>query len=1280
MPQPFPHRVSVLATTLVSGVTDAPAGLLPAKLIGAVVFDLLVRHPVVSMSDFDDDRLTDDDGRLLDARHPEAEALIDWQFRVNRRADVLWFEVGLDRDVPPRLFARRPVGPIESWTATDRRAALSDQLADVIGQWLAARRLPAIGPAPAFTRAELAATAAELDRVIAAVTDDAAVPEHAAPPRGLAIAFYRVLGDLLPHAGPMWQRVLALDPDHVVARRSAYLATLRGERVDRRAILAIVSAAPMYGKPHMSIWGEAFAADRPVEGMGLHHQGIAATLLPNNPYACHNYSLQLAEKGRREESYRWADRATVAAPAFASAHLDCVRRLRRCGRPGQAFSEAQYRCHEILEHHRQGTLAAHERSLQHHAELLLAFAHLDIGRIDEAIELAESALASVPPELEAEFAWARSRLDQWRSDPLLLANAYAWDGHHAADPGRVVKGLSLGRIADEDDVAMMIDALVALGREELALVAYHHHAGVDGGMALGDGKARLAAARALLLCGDAATALEQIQIVELRRPQARLEAEINRVLRLACCRSAAEWDAVIRKRITAGAERLARMAARDLADFVPGVSRLIISAALGEQSPFVLDDAAIQIAVDAVPEAARWSAAIVERLRRPPDDTLESADRLAQEWWSVLVPPGKDRDGHAASAMLAFGVALARYLELSTQHPTPIAGAYRHIATEALHLVRRSRYQITDRAIRGVLALIERCGDADDWVRDMWLLRLERALDLDHEQGAQLAAVTQGLPSVSSLIRGDERIGWELRFAFDLGADPSQREPASFMFERTVRATEGGAVAAAWSRVIARADDHGAASVDALWLAALAAQHWEPWTNLAAALFGLGRRDDGFDAACRALARATGAERGIAIDRLRPVWPATGLDVPIAPAAAFMAGMGALAAPATLDRAVRCLRWSAVADPTNLDAVRALAAALARAGRVHECVRVLASIDRHDPARAAGNLLLDAGRYADAVLAYRYAAMRFSTSDDWRLLAVAAWHADDSEIAVHAYQKCMAAGGTIDAETLNGYVTSLNAIGRWKEAEAVADRLIDVAGGSGEDTGATGHSHGRSGFAVAGPDPLYRAAGLHALAVALAGQGKFAEAAKYAREAVALNPAAQHTEEMAETLRCIEARQGPPVERGPESGIERTAFDALAAGDPHTPENLARDANSWGLARAAIAAAELRRGDEVGLSVPGRVLEAALRMLDRTPGVLAPDAILCRIRALRIRENAFIQIDPAPPPGQRMTPDELDERHAERVERAAELDRARGPAPRRPRTTRSGENAEPATD
>ena len=42
---------------------------------------------------------------------------------------------------------------------------------------------------------------------------------------------------------------------------------------------------------------------------------------------------------------------------------------------------------------------------------------------------------------------------------------------------------------------MLIDSLVAIGREDQAEIAYQHCAGLDGNGVLGDGKARLAAAR-----------------------------------------------------------------------------------------------------------------------------------------------------------------------------------------------------------------------------------------------------------------------------------------------------------------------------------------------------------------------------------------------------------------------------------------------------------------------------------------------------------------------------------------------------------------------------------------------------------------------------------------------------------------------------------------------------------------------------------------------------------------------------------------------------------------
>ena len=71
---------------------------------------------------------------------------------------------------------------------------------------------------------------------------------------------------------------------------------------------------------------------------------------------------------------------------------------------------------------------------------------------------------------------------------------------------------------------------LAVGREDQAEVAYHHCAGLDGAGLLADGKARLSAARALILANELDEALDQIQITQLRRSQSRHEAEINRLL------------------------------------------------------------------------------------------------------------------------------------------------------------------------------------------------------------------------------------------------------------------------------------------------------------------------------------------------------------------------------------------------------------------------------------------------------------------------------------------------------------------------------------------------------------------------------------------------------------------------------------------------------------------------------------------------------------------------------------------------------------------------------
>ncbi len=1228
-PLPYPHRVTFLATTL-SGVADPDVAPFVARALAVIVFDHFVRHRIVTLGE-DDERVTDEHGQMLDIRHPQIDDSIDWLFRIGRRHEVLYFEVGLDRSAAPVLHARRPDGSAAEWGSSPE-VALSQQLSQCLAQWLGERRLPSVGPLADFTLDDLRVVATQLARVDTALLqygELAKIPKNLLVAPRLAVPYYRILAELArDEARTFDARILELDPQNPVACRNRYVTGLLHGEADRRDILPVIADAPMYGKPHLSIWGEPFAAERPLEGMGVRHQGIAASLMPANPYACHNYSLQLADVARREESYRWADRATVAAPQFGAAHLDCVRRLRQLGRPGQAFAEAQFRCREILDREATGKLPANDWQAPHHAALLIAFTHLDIGRLDEAIELADAALARVPtdaPTQEA-FNWAKKRIAHWKSDAGLLARAYAWEGHHRGDPGRVITGMTRGRLTDDEDAMMLIDSLVTLGRDDQAEVAYWHCAGIDGQGILGDGKARLVSAKTLILNGDLAEAFDQIQIVQLRRGHSRLEAEINRILRLAAIRSASEWDNVIERKLEVGAIRLARTAARDLADFVPAFDTAIARRALGERTPFQLDPLWIAELIGAVPAAQQASATILSRLGWPREDSLRAADTLAQEWWTVLVPPARDRDAHAAGAVLALGVALANYFVATAGPATPIAGAYRHIATEALHLVRRSRYQIEPAAIQALLRLVDHLGGkVPEWLLDTWLLRIERALDLEAEHGAYLETLIAGMPTVQRMLRGDERTGWELRLAHDLATDPSQYEPAAMLYERCARAIEGGTVELAWSTA-AVAGASGAVALDVHWLAAMANPSGvgAPWLRAAEGLFAAGRAGDGFAAACRGMAATPSRDRAIAVNELTPSWKAAANATPLNDAAAFDAGLAA-ASEDNLPLAVQHLRWAAACEPGNAKRAQGLAVALARLGQGLEAVRVLACHERTDAPRLIGRVLLDAGRHADATMVLRYAARRFRSPDDWETLACAASRADNDAVCIEAGRKALALGARTPL-LLEAMATSLYRLGEFVECEEIARQLI--ASGSNE----------------------IRCVGLHAMARALAGQGRHVDAHPYAKAAAELGPNGELAADLIETMDRIIAQQTPAIRQSPEHSMERRAYADLEAGAFDTLIS-AITSPAWGIARVALTACEFRKDDESGLAIAPRALDAAVAILGRTEGALHPEAVLARIRALRIRDNAFIQIDPPPPLGRRLTPAEFDRAYAERDRR-----------------------------
>src|SRR6185503_1488276 len=106
-----------------------------------------------------------------------------------------------------------------------------------------------------------------------------------------------------------------------------------------------------------------------------------------------------------------------------------------------------------------------------------------------------------------------------------------------------------------------------------------------------------------------------------------------------------------------------------------------------------------------------------------------------------------------------------------------------------------------------------------------------------------------------------------------------------------------------------------------------------------------------------------------------------------------------------------------------------------------------------------------------------------------------------------------------------------------------------------------------------------RIGALHAMARALAGQGRHVDAHPYAKEAARLQPNGELAAELIETMDRIVAQQAPPIRASAEISMERNAFADLEAGRFELIET-AFSSPSWGVTRAALAACELRREDE----------------------------------------------------------------------------------------------------
>ncbi len=1233
---PLPHRISCPFFPLMhlSGRDDRLAQF-AADLFHQILFEHLVRHPVVSMTDTDDQNQANwgvDDGSAPEA-DAEREKLIDWQFEVSRRDELLLFQFNLDPAAQPELAMRVLTRQRQLDAFTGATGTLSQQLSQVLGLWLRSRGLPpAPRPLPSFNTAEYIDTVRAIEAIADAVEKDdpGRVIQVASQIRAVPVAALRlVLGNMHgPFELELEQRILQLEPDNPIALRQDFFRKLEaeGESLDRNIILAAINAAPQWGKPHLSMHGKKVGGK-----LALRHQGIAAQLMPSNPWAQDNFGLQLMNHSRPDEALRSFDRAVKASPLFQKSWQNCMDAARATDRLGEAFieiTERRWRFYPIWRDSGHDVTPEMLETIAY-AQCRVAETYKDVGRLDEAIDLYRAAMADIDGNQRV-----TDTFNEWTTDPAILATCFAREGHHRKDPGRVVLGYGKGAVENGNDVAHLIDALIALGREELAPIAFAACQGKD---LVHSAAARLAGARAHVLTSRLDLAFQELEIVRLHHAPGNWELEIDRLLRLAAARPSSEWETLVRSKLDAGAKRLARLAARDGVDFVPGFG----------------DTAAAKLALANEPALAEtpYQDAWVEPLRvalgrevtAPIDGffhgriepSLETADLLVNDWPQLLGAMQAEDPATGAKALYLFTQSLCRYLAATTGTGSALAGGLRTLADESLSLLRKT--SLAEDWFRPMLECVELTGqNVDYWLLDAWLLRIERALQIENTFSGHTANLTRGLRRVAQLLRGDERIAFEHRQAEDLRADPQQVHWARSLFERCQRAIGTGSPGIAWSEV---ADTclPAAAALDVHWTAAAANPgNAIPWINAAKRLFELGRRELAFEALVKAFPPTGRDWRNARLAELKPLWDRSGLgnDVPIEWEGAQQKGMQHFQRH-ELDKALKCLRWCDAIDSGNKGLLNNLAIVYARLGRAAEAVRTASEIDAEHGITMAGQTLLQAQKTAEGLLCHRTASMSFKSPEQWLGLGAAAWFQEDDETAALAYEQAFEMKqGRFSANELNSFATSLYNAGMFQRAGQIAELLVQAAGN----------------------DPTFHSCGMPAMARALLGQGRAAEAVPYAERAAAVNPLPDNVKEFAETL--ARAKRNDPYPQKPLRANERKhqAWHFLDLSDPLGALNVAEQALAvnrieWPLWRAKLAASEARF--DWDNETPAKAgLKVAWEALTATAGLTDLEASLVRTLALRAREEALYPVDPVVPLGQQIPRDQLEPRLAQRRARA----------------------------
>ena len=1306
-----PHRIAILAPDLTVVGSDAAYEAEAALLLWTTCIELLRRHPGLAVYDAESTPLFPQDDHFAPQYATLGATPTDAFYAPTRRDELVWLELKLPKGAV-RLHVVARGGKRESFDSIGR--SLGEQIQQVFGTWLGTRGLGplpkrlepvtadeliavvrVIGPAlveqarswtaPVTTEltlvsehqdkarpeAEEAKDDDDIGAAVDALIDLTLETKPVAPPRrqiarpvanrlpaALRVPALRLLELALRE--DLSELILAADPDHPQALFAKFVALREAGTPDFALLRRVIAASPGWARPYGAVVAEGNPSGAaPTDLETVAGAGMAALCRPAHLDVVDTAAEHLRADGRIDEAVRLMERAVQLHDRESRAHISLLHLHGSTDRIGAWLAQA-HRSASVHGCPMDPSLPWYPDQIQ--IDLLAADALMNAGRLDEAIALRANRLEG------RASTWPRHAkiLTTWRKDPRFVAWCYAREGWFRGDPARAVEGF--GRIEPEDsvDLAIFLDALVAMGREDEVALAW----GQFGlGRRLAGPVARLAAARCLLAAGEWRRGLEELWRVELTEPGRDEHAAIARCGLLLSLMPLEVAEIALAERVAIGAHSLVRRMARDIADFIPGAAKSsIVMRALGhtgKTTPFEFDPASLagfaaetrgRAAIDALftelcdqtegnerhaAAAGRRAArrgTKVERAITVIIDPLVNADRLVNRWLEVVFAEASEDDPAALAQAASYvaAQALGRYLAATTAPPNVMAGALRTVAAEALALVRQHHHALADREARALLGVIDPLlRRVDRWVGTGWLSAVERACRIDERSAGDVAGFAREFATVAARILGPEEAavlsvsiarlhrerpdGWESAAAAQasrlvlhtghIGVDEWADATAAQVAARTIELED---------------------AVDALQTACYLAEGTSamPCVQAARVLFRAGRAPAALGMLTAGLAVAGTQWRARELATLADAWTQANLDIPLA-FAEVASGIFEALQQAEPARAEKLGRWAVAIDPTNAEAHRNLGLALAQQGKIVDALHHLVRGTREQATQILSGVLYQSGKLVEAMAVLDYASRWYARADQWLTYGGIAYTAMDNPRTSKAYALAYQLDPeAFDATQLNAYAGVLDEVRDYVTCEKIANHLLRVAA----------------------DDVMWKTNAWNHLACAYLGLGKLEEAVTLAQQAVEQNPLADNTAGFAATLErarnALEAqaaggratRTTTPPPLPPPGRPREPVFALLEAGDFATAATQLAD-RSWRVRRAALCATRYRFASENAVEVTPRARAAAATVLADTVGTLDRDAVACRHLAMELREQAYFARDPVPRLGDRMTRD-----------------------------------------